>query len=61
MSEQYLGDGLFCSIDCGMVKLRAPRLEGDHVVYLEHPVLIEFLNWLVDNELLKKELVPASR
>jgi hypothetical protein len=44
-----------------MVKLRAPRLEGDHVVYLEHPVLIEFLNWLVDNELLKKELVPASR
>ena len=37
--ETYLGDGLYASFDGWQVRLRAPRLEGDHVVYLEPDVL----------------------
>jgi len=37
--ETYLGDGLYASIDGWQtVRLRAPREEGDHVVYLEPSV-----------------------
>ena len=36
--ETYLGDGLYCSFDGIQIKLRAPRDEGDHVVYLESDV-----------------------
>lgn len=37
--ETYLGDGLYASFDGWQIRLRAPRLEGDHVVYLEPGVL----------------------
>ena len=33
--ETYLGDGLYASFDGWQIKLRAPRLDGEHVVYLE--------------------------
>jgi hypothetical protein len=33
--ETYLYDGLYASFDGFQIKLRAPREEGDHVVYLE--------------------------
>ena len=37
--EIYLGDGLYASFDGWQIRLRAPREEGDHVVYLESHVL----------------------
>ena len=40
--ETYLGDGLYASFDGFQIKLRAPRLEGDHEVYLEPVVLAAF-------------------
>ena len=33
--ETYLGDGLYASLQYGMIKLRAPREDGDHYVCLE--------------------------
>lgn len=33
--ETYLGDGLYASFDGCQFKLRAPREDGDHEVYLE--------------------------
>lgn len=36
--ETYLGDGLYASFDGWQIQLRAPRMDGDHVVYLEPPI-----------------------
>jgi hypothetical protein len=44
--ETYLGDGLYVSFDGWQVKLRAPRSDGDHEVYLDAPVLEAFLQFL---------------
>lgn len=56
-NESYLGDGLFVSVNkYGQVKLRTPRLEGDHEVFLEPEVLQAFLNWLVKRGIMKKGL-----
>ena len=46
-TEHYLGDGLYASWDGYMVKLRAPRDEGDHEVYLEPATLQEFERFLM--------------
>ena len=46
MAEHYLGDGLYASIDGGMIKLRAPRDGVDHVVYLDDDVLRNFENYV---------------
>ena len=43
--EHYLGDGLYASIEGGMIKLRAPRAEGDHEVFLEPDMLAELVRW----------------
>jgi hypothetical protein len=40
--EVYLGDGCYASFDGWQVCLRAPRSEGDHVIYLEPTVLQSF-------------------
>jgi hypothetical protein len=32
--EAYLGDGLYASFDGHHIKLRAPRYDGDHTVFL---------------------------
>jgi hypothetical protein len=45
--ETYLGDGLYASFDGWQVRLRAPREEGDHVVYLE-PAVVEELQKFID-------------
>ena len=37
-SETYLGDGLYASFDGYQIWLRAPQMEGDHLVALEPPV-----------------------
>ena len=44
-NEIYLGDGLYASYDGWMIKLRAPREDGDHVVYLEPTVWRALLAW----------------
>lgn len=43
--ETYLGDGLYASFDGYMIRLRAPRMEGDHWVGLEPKVLTEFMKF----------------
>ena len=40
--EHYLGDGLYVSFDGWQFCLRAPREEGDHIVYLEPAALAAF-------------------
>lgn len=40
--EEYLGDGLYVSFDGWQFCLRAPRENGDHVVYLEPNALKRF-------------------
>ena len=42
IGETYLGDGLYASCDGWQIKLRAPRGDGDHVVFLEPQVLDAF-------------------
>jgi len=43
--ETYLGDGCFVSYDGWQLKLRTPREEGDHVVYLEPRVFSELVEY----------------
>lgn len=45
-NETYLGDGLYVSFDGWQVCLRAPRIDGDHVVFLEPAVLTAFLTYI---------------
>lgn len=33
--EQHIGDGLYAHFNGFHLRLRAPRITGDHVVYLE--------------------------
>jgi hypothetical protein len=40
--EHYIGDGCYASYDGWQICLRAPRENGDHVVYLE-PFLLNNL------------------
>lgn len=51
--ETYLGDGLYVSFDGFMVKLRAPRSDGDHEVYLEPSVLQAFLDYLKEKRIVR--------
>jgi hypothetical protein len=55
--ETYLGDGLYASFNGTVVKLRAPRIECDHEVYMEARELGAFLAFLknngIDKEILK--------
>jgi len=45
--ETYLGDGLYASFDGWQVKLRAPRENGDHEVFLEDGLTLQaFLEFL---------------
>lgn len=46
MSETYLGDGLYVSSDGYQIKLRAPRMGGDHEIFLEPDVLKSFLDYV---------------
>lgn len=44
--EVYLGDGLYASYDGWQIKLRAPRSEGDHIVYLDQSVCIALAQYM---------------
>lgn len=44
--ETYLGDGLYVSFDGYQLKLRAPREDGDHEVYLEPQVYKAFVDYV---------------
>jgi len=44
--ETYLGDGLCASYDGYQIKLRAPRDEGNHEVYLEPSVYQALVNYV---------------
>jgi hypothetical protein len=44
--EIYLDDGLYASFGAWQVKLRAPRDNGDHEVFLEQSTLQAFLEFL---------------
>lgn len=44
--EEYLGDGLYASFDGYMIKLRAPRSEGDHWIGLEPKVYLALLDFV---------------
>lgn len=46
LEETYLGDGLYASFDGFQFRLRAPRLEGDHEVFLEPMVLVAFQDYV---------------
>lgn len=45
-AEQYLHDGLYAQYDGYQFRLRAPRGEGDHVVYLDPKTLSEFARFV---------------
>lgn len=45
-SETYLGDGLYVSHDGWQFRLRAPRADGDHVVYMEPSVVDAFRQYV---------------
>lgn len=49
--EVYLGDGLYASFDGYMIKLRAPRREGEHEVFLEPAVLDSLLAFVVEHDI----------
>ena len=40
--EVYLGDGLYASFNGFQYCLRAPRLTGDHIVYIDAPTMKAF-------------------
>lgn len=45
-NETHLGDGLYASFDGWQFKLRAPRGDGNHVVYLDPSVLDNFQRYV---------------
>jgi hypothetical protein len=44
--ETYLSDGVYASWDGYQIKLRAPRENGDHVVYLDSHVRIALAEFI---------------
>jgi len=53
--EEYLGDGLYVSFDGWQFCLRAPRENGDHVVYLEPFMVKQFIDFT------QRALAPQER
>jgi hypothetical protein len=53
--EEYLGDGLYASFDGGLFCLRAPRENGDHVVYFDAMMLKQL------NEFARSMLRPSPQ
>jgi len=47
--ETYLGDGLYVLFDGWAFRLRAPREDGDHVVFLEPRIMSEFLAFVANS------------
>jgi hypothetical protein len=45
MLDEYLGDGLYASVDGGMIKLRAPRSDGEHWIALEPETFVKLIKY----------------
>ena len=43
--EEYLGDGLYVSFNGESFVLRAPRINCDHWVALDFPMLVDLINY----------------
>ena len=43
--ELFIGDGLYVSYEAFAIKLRAPREDGDHEVYLEPDMLDQLIEF----------------
>lgn len=41
--KKYLGDGVYASIENGMLKLETERDNGTHYIYLESEVMVALL------------------
>ena len=54
MNETYLGDGLYVSFDGWQLKLRAPREQGDHEVYMEPSVWFALVDYVKNETKLPK-------
>lgn len=61
MIEVYLGDGLYASHDGYILKLRAPREFGDHVVYLEESVWKALLKFMADRATKENPTTPSDK
>jgi hypothetical protein len=46
LKETHLGDGLYASFDGWQVWLRAPRLDGDHMVAIEPKVWLALTRYV---------------
>lgn len=44
--ESYIGDGVYASFDGWQIKLRAPREQGDHVVFLDEDTFLGLLRFM---------------
>lgn len=49
--ETYLGDGIYASFDGYQIKLRAPRENGDHEIYMDNVSTGFFLAWMKNSGL----------
>ena len=47
-SEIYLGDGLYAQFEGYAMRLRAPRENGDHEVWLEPWMLVHLIQYAKD-------------
>lgn len=45
-NETYIGDGLYVSFDGYQYRLRAPREDGDHFIFMEQSVLDNFIRYV---------------
>lgn len=43
--EIYLGEGLYASYDGYHIRLRAPRGEGDYVIFMDHQTFLKLLKY----------------
>ena len=48
--EVYLGDGLYAAFDGFQYRLRTPREDGNHIIFLEPTVLAAFDQFRADIE-----------
>jgi hypothetical protein len=53
--ETYLGDGVFASWDGWQIKLRAPRENGDHEVFLEDGLTLQAFFEFIDTLPIKRQ------
>ena len=58
--ETYIGDGLYASFDGYQIRLRAPREDNDHVVYLDNATFSLFMDYVQEAVGIKIEIIKAG-